>query len=174
VVAPDRWDDAVELLRAIGFRPGGDHPGDAMRDLARAGHGVAFVGLPGFVIDLHANLGGGPFPEALPFDAVWSRRASVALDDGDVATPGAVDLALYLAPHGSKHCWCRLAWVNDFALAIAQSRIGDGPAAPSRELFRHVVPPDRLPLPRVRHRARSAVQLSSPSPPRASPGPWIV
>ena len=69
----------------------------------------------GLRVDLHWRFCRTGVAFALQPAEIWPRLANVSLADRSVPTLAKDDLALFLAAHGTKEGWKRLAWVCDFA-----------------------------------------------------------
>src|SRR5262249_29992819 len=66
-------------------------------------------------VDLHWRLSSKGVAFALRPHEIWPRLANVPLAGRTVPSLAPDDLALFLAAHGTKERWKRLAWVCDFA-----------------------------------------------------------
>lgn len=73
----------------------------------------------GVEIELHTRLIDIERLVPLPFDALWDRRARVAVGAVPVATLSDADTFLYLCAHGAAHLWFRLKWLEDIARIVA-------------------------------------------------------
>ena len=73
---------------------------------------------PGGTVELHRRLLGNRFLFDPPFASLDARAVTVGIGQSSFRTLGDVDLWLYLACHGSVHCWQRLKWLCDFAALI--------------------------------------------------------
>ena len=104
-----------DILTARGYQP----------DFADRDYRTAFVSYQGqyafrhsntgISIDLHWRLSskGAAFPTQLA--EIWPRIEHVTIANRTVPTLAPVDLALFLAAHGTKEGWRSLLWVCDFA-----------------------------------------------------------
>ena len=73
---------------------------------------------PGGKLELHPNLLHNPFLFDPPFADLDANSATVEIAGCRFRTLGDGDQLLYLACHGSLHCWERLKWLCDFAMLI--------------------------------------------------------
>jgi hypothetical protein len=123
VVRPEDWPAAVALLAQDGFVPG--FP-EALVLRARAGHAPPpdspFWGPDrDLELDLH-TASSRPWLE-LPIAAEDPTiRAAVTIGGRQIETLRPENLLVYLAVHGGKHGWERLAWVADLAFLLDTCR----------------------------------------------------
>ena len=69
----------------------------------------------GISIDLHWRLSSKGLALPPQLSEIWPRLEQVTIANRTVPTLGHVDLALFLAAHGTKEGWKSLLWVCDFA-----------------------------------------------------------
>ncbi len=114
---------AGDALRELGYAASKSPEGHAFGAKAVAKDFECAFGLRDdrrIVVDLHWGLAPRIMGFRAPFETLWKRRDSIALGGNDIAVPGRVDLAWYLAIHGSRHLWYRWTWLCDLALVMAQ------------------------------------------------------
>ena len=126
LVPPADFDRSLETLRDLGYEPAyRNNPSQQIR-YARALGQVALRDAQGTLLEPHTSLTEAAYHFPLDFDALWSRRQSVMLQE-TVSTLGYEDLLLYLAAHGAKHDWPYLEWVADLAQLVARHVSVDWP-----------------------------------------------
>lgn len=194
LVDPARLADAGAAILAAGYRrTDGAADADAVRKHRTYAAGAIQIELHDRLLDLSSYL-------ALPFEAVWARRGTIAVLDQPLPVLNDVDTLLYLCAHGSEHVWFRLKWLHDIArilaidtggrtLAAAQAaraagfdRVFDATMALVAELFA-IVLPDPLPLAqgsadvRARRRAVALAQAALVAPAALAHAPtmaWVA
>ena len=79
----------------------------------------------GCEVELHWAFMPRHFPFPLVSEGMWSRLEAISLGGAEANVLVHDDLILLLSAHGSKHGWCRLAWVCDLAEALRASPVCD-------------------------------------------------
>ena len=117
---------AWSCLRALGYLP---YPSltVAQRGIhARTAHQQTFVHpATRVVVEVHWALLPRVFASLMDERIVWARVRRIDVGGAPVSTLGADDLILFLAVHGAKHAWWRLAWIADFAHLIVREPAAD-------------------------------------------------
>jgi hypothetical protein len=114
---------------------------------------------PEISVDLHWRLSnkGLPFPPQLA--EIWPRLDQVTIANRTVPTLAHVDLALFLAAHGTKEGWRSLLWVCDFAEFLRKYQDIDWLAVFDRAQRSHISRPLLLAI------ALASTLLHAPAPP---------
>jgi len=116
LIVPDQdVDRAEEVLMTLGYQaffPDKDYRSAFLSYQGQYAFRHTLTGLP---VDLHWRLAGKGDTFALDAAEIWPNLANVAVAGRTVPTFSREDLALFLAAHGTKEGWKRLAWVCDFA-----------------------------------------------------------
>ncbi len=124
ILVPPRYAAvASRALEDLAYRNAGTPEGLAFGPVAIArDFECAFVSRDDrrIIIDLHWSLSPRLMKFRAGFGTLWKRRSAIALAGNRIPVPGKVDLAWYLAIHGSRHLWYRWIWVCDLAIAVSQ------------------------------------------------------
>lgn len=129
LVAPGAIARARAQLLALGYVPSAP-PAFRQAHAMRAGrYHHAFVhATTRTAVELHWALLPRGLAHLMSERRARTRVREIPLGAVPVATLGAEDLAVFLAIHGTKHAWCRLAWIADFAHLVVRERDIDWPA----------------------------------------------
>ena len=150
---------AEHILTARGYQP--DFPDRDYRSafLSYQGQYAFRHRKTGISVDLHWRLSskGIALPEQLA--SVWPRLEQVTIANRKVPTLGHVDLALFLAAHGTKEGWRSLLWVCDFAELLRKYQDIDWLAVFDRAKRSHYSRPFLLAI------ALASTLLEAPAPP---------
>lgn len=107
LVQPERAGDAAAILTERGYRD--------VRDYAFSKVDSGWVRpSDGMYLELHRRLNPPWLPFRLPMDKIWRNPARHSMRGGAVPGLPLEDELLYLAFHGGKHGWSRLAWLTGF------------------------------------------------------------
>ena len=134
LVPPSDFDHTLEALRDLGYEFAYRNAPSQQVRYARALGQVALRDAQRTLLELHTSLTEAAYHFPLDFDALWSRRQSVLLQEQSVSTLGNEDLLLYLAVHGAKHDWPYLEWVADLAQLVARHADIDWPGLLQRAI----------------------------------------
>jgi hypothetical protein len=117
---------AWDCLLALGYVPRPSLTAAQRSVHTRAGHEHTFVhAVTRVAVELHWALLPRVLATLMDEHPVWRRTRRCDIGGTRVLTLGVPDLVLFLAIHGAKHAWWRLAWIADFAHLIARERSVD-------------------------------------------------
>jgi hypothetical protein len=118
MVHPEDVERAWALLKAEEYTLSYKFSAAHLPALIRSGNHLILYGSENQCLELHWAF----FPKsrATPFDTTgaWERREPLRFDDMTIMTLAPHDLVHFLCLHGTKHAWCRLAWITDLAWFI--------------------------------------------------------
>lgn len=118
LVKPRDFQRALQLLFDSGFEYEME---DLPRCYSRFNYGVPLKkDRNRLTVDLHYKL----FSEGVefPMEAVWAEEHEVQIQGRSVATFSPELCFVYLALHGSKHCWRQLRWLHDLHALLPSVR----------------------------------------------------
>ncbi len=70
-------------------------------------------------VDLHWASAPSDHPFAIPAQRLWSSTTTVAIAGRPVPVLSAECQLVYLAIHGTRHCWTKLRWLCDLAMLVS-------------------------------------------------------
>ncbi len=115
-------EEAGRVLRERGFRPHLDLSPGARAVYRWAGWDDIFTAPCGrYSVELTTRLVPRHAAFDFPLEALRARAVRVEVAGAEVETLALPDLLLFLAVHGAKHRWSRLAWLADFAALLARA-----------------------------------------------------
>lgn len=133
LVARRDVDAAWRTLLDLGYRPCPPLTAAQRAIHRRSGYHQAFVNATtGVAVELHWALVPRALNAVLDGQGAADRARDVSLGGALVPTLGADDLLMFLAIHGAKHAWRRLAWIADFAHVMVRDSNVDWPTLVAR------------------------------------------
>ena len=74
-------------------------------------------------VEIRWRVGESELPFGIEFERMWERRDTAAVAGVSLPALDPEDRLLMLAYHGTKHNWCLLKWVADFAVAVERTAV---------------------------------------------------